>query len=1594
MNKKVTVRNLGSLFVALALVLILVVPALAAAPLFNNQTLTIAENSPNGASTTPSQLLATDPQSSPLTFDVIGGTGVGIFAVNSSTGAVTVLDSAQLDYEQLPNSFTLIVRVTNSRTPPESKEATITINVTDVSDEPPVMGDQTFSVAENRANGTLVGKIAFTDLDVNDNHTFTINSGNGTGGGAFQIAGNAGNNTGNITVKDSTQLNFEATTQFVLNVTITDAGSQSATANITINVADVNEVPNVSDQQFFGLAENTPNGMVVGTVVATDPDAGDTIKFYRTSGSTAFAIDENNGKVTVADSALLDFETNPAPTFVVTVRDTAGLSDTATITVNLVDVNDKPRVVGGGIPDLFPNEGTTTATRNLWAAFEDDEDEDAQLTFAVQSNTNPDLFASPPLPDNGTGILTLNFASGATGIAELTVRATDTGGAWEVDTFKIDFNEAPVAVGYPNVTVQEDADTTSFSLYTGFTDAEQPSSALLYAIMSNSNSGLFTSVTINSAGEIVLDYAPDANGQAKIKIRATDGGGLWDETEFIVTINPVNDIPTTTGIPNVTVLEDAENTVIDLSKYFFDKEDGAAGLTYEVKSNSNENLFDSVTISGVTLTLDYKANAFGEATLVVRATDKGNPGQPGTSEYAESSFKVTITSVNDKPVLTSFEKSTNEDIPLTFTLADFSSKFSDVDGDPLSSVRIQSLPDSGKGTLVLNGVNVTLNQVIPAAQLGTLVFAPTLNWDQGTATFEWNASDGKEYADVPATVTISVQAVNDAPTISNVERTGPEGVNIIFTKEDFTLAFVDPEGQPLQKIRIASLPQHGTLKRGDINVNLNDQINVDLLNQLRYVPNQYFNGTDNFNWTGFDGELYSNPAQVILTITPENDPPVLDLNGAGAGVDFSTTFAAGGSPVAITSQNLTITDVDNDTMAGATVLIVGLKNGAKEKLSADVSGTGIAASYSVVGTNGLLQLDGVAPISDYVKVLKTVKYSIDPDITNPDTTTRNIQFAVYDGQVNSNDAYARVDVINPRITITITPEKQPVPKGGAAVFTVEVQNTGSVTLTNIVMTSAVVPACSRTNYSGGTIKPGEKISYACIVANVQDRIDNEIIVTANDVVVGSAVTAKDTGYVSVLREMVISVAPLASVGDVLVKGQDAKFTVQVVNPSEVDLSSVEVKAYVDYDFAVTQSSPTANVPAPTCDKVVGNLAAGKEYIYNCTIPNVQASFQIEVKATGMIQGITPTEDFDIDQISVLDLALDVSSSHFQVPAGEPTLVEFGMTLTNVSNVPLTLNSLMSSAHGNLLDVANLGVTNNSCPGIVKEIPAGEVRTCSYTATLTIQPPALTNLITAAAMDDGSRQVTVEDSAIVAAGDFSALEVNLTANPSTLPVTGGPVNLTVRVKNNTPGVMVLDDLKENGVSLHGQGNCEVQKKNIPANGEYSCVYSVTIGNQPIGTVVKRTVTAFAAALEATASANINITGVTRASILLPTVASGTIVGEPNNSICSALQIGTNVAHYFYAEDANDWYKFTINSTSDVRVKLSDFMVTEGQLMVYSGNCTNPTLLDDGHNGDTGVTPLRELVLEDLAAGTYHIWVMSVSGFRSDYPYRIEVITTTP
>ncbi|APZ96405.1 Serine-aspartate repeat-containing protein F precursor [Fuerstiella marisgermanici] len=102
--------------------------------------------------------------------------------------------------------------------------------------------------------------------------------------------------------------------------------------------AELNNSAPIANDSTLDIAENSPDGTVVGSVDASDPD-NDSLTFSIASGNElgAFAIDSATGQITVAETRLLDYESVAQFSLDVLVTDRQGGTATATVTVNVLN---------------------------------------------------------------------------------------------------------------------------------------------------------------------------------------------------------------------------------------------------------------------------------------------------------------------------------------------------------------------------------------------------------------------------------------------------------------------------------------------------------------------------------------------------------------------------------------------------------------------------------------------------------------------------------------------------------------------------------------------------------------------------------------------------------------------------------------------------------------------------------------------------------------------------------------------------------------------------------------------------------------------------------------------------------------------------------------------------------------------------------------------------------------------------------------------------------------------------------------------------------------------------------------------------------
>ncbi|MFI4848928.1 MAG: Ig-like domain-containing protein [Gimesia chilikensis] len=446
-----------------------------------------------------------------------------------------------------------------------------------------------------------------------------------------------------------------------------------------------------------------------------------------------------------------------------------------------------------------------------------------------------------------------------------------------------------------------------------------------YSISGGTDAALFT--IDNLTGELAFISPPDyespidanTDNVYEVTVSASDGYGGSDSQTMLITVTPVNEPPTAADNTVTT----AEETPYTFTAADFNFIDGDGDSLASVTITSLESV-GTLQLSGVDVSLNQVISRAdidaGNLTFTpgLNASGTGYDSfgysvNDGTFESTGTyTLTVNVSPVNDAPTSTDNTVTTSEDVPYVFTVADFN--FSDIDGDSLASVRITALETVG--TLQLSGVNVTLNQVINRADIdaGNLTFTPVTNASEtGYDSFGFSVGDGTLYSSPASTMTINVNAVNDAPTAADNTVTTNEDTPYIFTAADFN--FSDVDGDPLTSVRITSLVTSGALQLSGGDVTLNQAISradIDAGN-LVLVPAANANGTSyaSFTFSVSDGALESTPGNVLtVDVTPVNDAPTAADNTVTTSEDTAYVF---------TAADFNFSDIDGDSLASVRI---------------------------------------------------------------------------------------------------------------------------------------------------------------------------------------------------------------------------------------------------------------------------------------------------------------------------------------------------------------------------------------------------------------------------------------------------------------------------------------------------------------------------------------------------------------------------------------------------------------------------------------------------------------------------------------------------
>ena len=301
-----------------------------------------------------------------FTLECPAGTPAAFTLSGSGTAVWTLTPDAKLPAAALC-TLTVVgskIHDVDAVDPPDEMAADVTVEFTIAANSAPTdLALSPATVAENQPSGTTVGTFSSTDPDAGDTFTYTLAAGPGdTDNGSFAIVG--------AELRTAAIFDFEAKASYSVNVRTTDSAGNVFEKSFTITVTNVNEAPTDIALSNSSVAENEPAGTVVGTLSATDQDAGQTHTFtVVTAGcgntypdGSSFTV--NAGSLVTA--APLDYEAKSSYTVCVRVTDdgTPGLTFDELFTITVTNVNEAP-VVGG---DSYSGAiGNTLALRGVTA---------------------------------------------------------------------------------------------------------------------------------------------------------------------------------------------------------------------------------------------------------------------------------------------------------------------------------------------------------------------------------------------------------------------------------------------------------------------------------------------------------------------------------------------------------------------------------------------------------------------------------------------------------------------------------------------------------------------------------------------------------------------------------------------------------------------------------------------------------------------------------------------------------------------------------------------------------------------------------------------------------------------------------------------------------------------------------------------------------------------------------------------------------------------------------------------------------------------------------------------------------------------------
>ncbi|MCA8883532.1 MAG: tandem-95 repeat protein [Rhodobacteraceae bacterium] len=443
--------------------------------------------------------------------------------------------------------------------------ATVTVNITGVNDLPTAEDDDFAVAVDQLLSGNVLannGNGADSDPDAG-----TVLAVNGVQGGIGLGAPVATANGGLVTLQSDGSFSYDqngqfsglgngasASDSFTYQLTDGDGGTDTATVMITIGGSNL---PPVAVDDSGSTDEDTATLL---SVLSNDSDGnGDPLSITNidTTGTLGTVTQNANGTLTYDPNGQfesLSVGQSATDSFVYTLSDGNGGSDTATVTVTVNGANDQPIGAADGGTGFVTDEDSAFTTANVLA---NDSDPDALDVLSVLSVTTAGTIGL--VTDNGDGTFDYDpngqfesLQAGDTTLDTFTYTLSDGQGGTDQVTVSITVqgvNDPPVAAddGGVGFTTDEDSVFATLSVLGNDSDPESdPLSVTAFDAVGTAG-GL-----ISHLGGGVFSYDPNGQFEAlgagqtaqdQFTYTIGDGNGGTDTATVTITVNGVNDAP-------------------------------------------------------------------------------------------------------------------------------------------------------------------------------------------------------------------------------------------------------------------------------------------------------------------------------------------------------------------------------------------------------------------------------------------------------------------------------------------------------------------------------------------------------------------------------------------------------------------------------------------------------------------------------------------------------------------------------------------------------------------------------------------------------------------------------------------------------------------------------------------------------------------------------------------------------------------------------------------------------------------------------------------------------------------------------------------